>query len=104
MTRGPRLVVGLPTYALRDWPFHPEQGFAFARGGKVARIVIADGGTLLVNPRAGGSGGTFYFGYMPALGDAVQQKEWVPFRRLDPEQEGGAVIEIDSPVWLRAAS
>jgi hypothetical protein len=104
MTRGPRLVVGLPTYALRDWPYHAEQGFVFARGVNVARIILADGGTPLVKPRARSSGGAFYFGYMPALGGTVQQKEWVPFRRLEPEQAGGAVIEIDAPDWLRAAS
>lgn len=104
MKNAPRLVIGLPAYALRDWPFEPEQGFVFARGARVARILIAETGALLAISQRRGTGGAFYFGYLPALGEDVRPKEWVPFRRLDPDKEGGAVIEIEAPGWLRAAS
>jgi len=99
----PRLVVGLPAVAIAGWPFPAEQQFAFARGVAKVRIVLTDaGGVPLTRSRSGG--GTFFFGHVPALGNEPAPKEWLPFRRLDPMQAGGAVIEIDSPAWLRAAS
>jgi hypothetical protein len=102
MAPEPRLLVGLPIFAMREWPYDDEQLFSFARGALKARILIAETGMPLV--RLGYGGGRINFGFVPALGHDNQPKEWMPFRRLDPEKEGGAVIEIDSPAWLRAAS
>jgi hypothetical protein len=97
-----RLIVGLPTAAVIAWPFPQDRRFVIARGAKTVRILTCDsGGVPVLHSRNGGA--RFFFGHLAALGNAQHAKEFLPFRRLDPMQAGGAVIEIDSPAWLRAA-
>jgi hypothetical protein len=99
----PLLVIGLPTAALAGWDFPQEKefGFALAADRRTARIVFAVGGVRLLRARHGG--GSFHFGYLKEIGDDKRPKEFVPVRRLAPAQDG-AVFEIDTPAWLRAAS
>jgi hypothetical protein len=108
--RRPRLVVGVPGAAFEGLKFPAGQRFAFAMGsGKEAgraRIVMAAEGPTSVKRldgkgAKGKGGGVFRFVHVPALGQDAAAKEFVAFRVLDPKKEGGAIIEIDCPAWLK---
>lgn len=108
--RRPRLVIGVPGAVLEGLKIPADQRFVFAIGsgkdaGKARIVMAADGPASLRRidrhgPKGNG-GGVFRFGHVPALGTDAAVKEFVASRILDPKKEGGAVIEIDCPPWLK---
>jgi|GEM_PF-2223514 hypothetical protein len=95
----PRLVIGIPKAAVTAAKKAASQAYvlqigAGADAGK-ARLLPCDKGQ--VRPRELKGGLAFRFGYVPLLGNAIADREYVDVKALP-----GGGFEIALPAWFRA--